>query len=131
MTLMAHPAARLLCAVVVAICAEFSAAGKADTAAPMIVSPEAISDFLIQNVCLDTSRRILLGISPVDGDPRCVAKRDLALGEKLSYHKHDHPSPGDRASAARGYQRSDSFPVETASFGNVVEHSFDFGAGMG
>ena len=52
-------------------------------------------------------------------------------GESLPYHKHDQPAPADRASMPRGYQRHDLFPVETAAFGVVVEHSFDFGAGEG
>ena len=38
-------------------------------------------------------------------------------------------SPDQLATAPSGYQRHDSFPVETAGFGTVVEHSFDFGAG--
>jgi hypothetical protein len=47
----------------------------------------------------------------------------------LPYHKHDHPAPQDRQSAPEGYQRHDSFPVETEGLGTVVEHSFDFGNG--
>jgi hypothetical protein len=71
----------------------------------------------------------LAGVSPADGNPGCVDQRDLRPGERLPYHKHDHPNQGD--SALLGYQRHDSFPVETAGFGAVVEHSFDFGAGEG
>jgi hypothetical protein len=103
-------------------------AGSADW---MVASPAVVSDFLIQNVCLDASGKVIEGVSPIDGDRRCAAQRDLIPGEKLPYHKHDHPSPGQRAAAARGYQRSDSFPVETGPFSRVVEHSFDFGAGAG
>ena len=103
----------------------------ANDAAVPVASAEIVSDFLIQNVCLDASRTVLEGVSPIDGDRRCAAQRDLIPGEKLPYHKHDHPSPGDRAAVARGYQRRDSFPVETGPFGRVVEHSFDFGAGAG
>jgi hypothetical protein len=55
----------------------------------------------------------------------------LQPGEPLPYHKHDHPSPHDRAGVPQGYQRHDSFPVETAGLGMVIEHSFDFGAGDG
>jgi hypothetical protein len=128
----ARSAALLWCAAAVTVCAALSAsAGDTDSAASAVASPEVISDFLIQNVCLDTSRRVLGGVSPIDGDPRCAAQRDLASGEKLPYHKHDYPSPGDRAAVARGYQRRDSFPVETGPFGRVIEHSFDFGAGTG
>jgi hypothetical protein len=94
-------------------------------------SSETVRDFMIQNVCIDGAGGGLDGISPIDGDRRCVAQRDLMPGEKLPYHKHDHPSPRERTGVPRGYQRHDSFPVETAQFGMVVEHSFDFGAGGG
>src|SRR5438105_643819 len=92
MTLIA--AGRLWCAAVLTVCASFSAlAGETGGAASAAASPEVISDFLIQNVCLDTLGKVLEGVGPIDGDRRCVAQRDLAPGEKLSYHKHDHPSP--------------------------------------
>ena len=97
----------------------------------VMASEATLRDFLVQNVCLDNRDAVLAGVSPIDGDPRCVAERDLRPGERLPYHKHDQPSPGDRAGAPAGYQRHDSFPVETAGFGTVVEHSFDFGAGDG
>ena len=128
----ARPVALLWCAAAMTVCGVLAAsANDAGDAASATASPEAITDFLIQNVCLDTSRTVLQGVSPIDADPRCAAQRDLAPGENLPYHKHDHPSPGDRAAVARGYQRRDSFPVETGPFGRVVEHSFDFGAGAG
>ena len=128
----ARPAALLWGAAAVMVCGMLAAsADDAGGAASAAASPEVISDFLIQNVCLDASRTVLEGVSPIDGDPRCATQRDLTPGEKLSYHKHDHPSPGDRAAVARGYQRRDSFPVETGPFGRVVEHSFDFGTGAG
>ena len=94
----------------------------------VVASAATLRDFLVQNVCLDGGGAVLAGVSPIDGDRRCVAQRNLLPGERLPYHKHDHPSPGDRA-AGEGYQRHDSFPVETAGLGTVVEHSFDFGAG--
>jgi hypothetical protein len=90
-----------------------------------------LSDFMIQNVCLDASGAVLEGVSPIDGGGRCIAQRDLMPGESLPYHKHDQPATADRASMPRGYQRHDSFPVETTAFGVVVEHSFDFGTGEG
>jgi hypothetical protein len=97
-----------------------------------VVANEAnLRDFLIQNVCLDAAGAVVAGISPIDGDRRCTAQRDLRPGERLPYHKHDHPSFDQREAAPSGYQRSDAFPVETAAFGTVVEHSFDFGAGDG
>jgi len=99
--------------------------------ASVIASAESVRDFMIQNVCLDRTGKIVIGLSPIEGDPRCVAQRDVRPGEYLPYHKHDHPSPEDHAAAPRGYQRHDSFPVATAQFGAVVEHSFDFGAGDG
>jgi hypothetical protein len=88
-----------------------------------------VHDFLVQNVCLDAGGAVLIGVSPADGNPACVEQRDLRPGERLPYHKHDHPNQGD--GTLLGYQRHDSFPVETAGFGEVVEHSFDFGAGAG
>jgi len=128
----AGAAALLWCSAAVTICGVAAAsADDPDPPAPPVAAPEAIGDFLIQNVCLDMSGTVLEGVSPIDGDGRCVAQRDLVPGENLPYHKHDHSSPGDRAAAPRGYQRHDSFPVETAWFGKVVEHSFDFGAGEG
>jgi hypothetical protein len=101
-----------------------------DAAAEELGSVEAVRDFMIQNVCLDRAGAVLGGISPIDRDPRCVTQRDLKPGERLPYHKHDHPAATEKA-APRGYQRHDSFPVETAQFGLVVEHSFDFGFGEG
>lgn len=88
-------------------------------------------DFMVQNVCLGAAGGVLVGLAPTDGDPACTAQRDLRPGELLPYHKHDHASPDQRAAAPSGYQRHDSFPVETTGFGTVVEHSFDFGAGDG
>jgi hypothetical protein len=94
---------------------------------PLVGSSETVRDFMIQNVCIDGSGAVLEGVSPIDGDRRCVTQRDLKLGEKLPYHKHDHPAATGEHGPLHGYQRHDSFPVETAQFGVVVEHSFDFG----
>jgi len=109
----ARSAALLWCAAAVTVCAA-APAGDTDSAALAVAAPEVISDFLIQNVCLGTSGTALEAVSPIDGDPRCAAQRDLSPGEKLRYHKHDHPSPGDRAAVPHGYQRHDSYPVETS-----------------
>ena len=106
-------------------------AGGTAAAAPVVATAATIRDFMIQNVCLDAAGRVLVGVSPIDGDPACVAERDLRPGEKLPYHKQDQPSPFDRLSAPGGYQRHDSVPVATAGLGTVVEDSFDFGAGAG
>jgi hypothetical protein len=95
-----------------------------------IAATEAtVRDFMIQNVCLDAAGAVSVGANPIDRDAGCVAQRDLRPGERLPYHKHDHPSPADRHAAPSGYQRHDSFPVETKGLGTVVEDSFDFGAG--
>src|SRR5436190_18312614 len=91
----------------------------------IVGTPAVIRDFLIQNVCLDARGAVITGVSPVDGNPACRNQRDLRPGERLPYHKHDHPDRGD--ARPLGYQRHDSYPVETAGFGEVVEHSFDFG----
>ena len=92
---------------------------------------DTVRDLMIQNVCLDASGAVLPGRSPAEGDAECVAQRDLRPGERLPYHKHDHPSPDQAAGAPLGYQRHDSYPVETAGAGIVVENSFDFGVGEG
>jgi hypothetical protein len=99
--------------------------------AELPASPAVLRDFMIQNVCLDARGAVVEGISPIDGNPRCISQRDLRPGERLPYHKDDHPEPRDAASAPLGYQRHDSFPVEAAQFGMVVEHSYDFGVGDG
>jgi hypothetical protein len=100
-------------------------------ATAQIVADEAtLRDFLIQNVCLDTGGAVRAGVAPIGSDGICVGQRDLRPGERLPYHKHDHPNSGDRGTPS-GYQRHDSVPVETAGFGTAVEHSFDFGAGEG
>jgi hypothetical protein len=97
----------------------------------LVGSPGAVRDFMIQNVCIDGSGAALEGVSPIDADPTCSTQRDLLPGENLPYHKHDHPAAVDRGRLQRGYQRHDSFPVATAQFGVVIEHSFDFGDGGG
>ena len=117
----------LACLVLATLGARSAAAG----GPAMPASPGTARDFLIQNVCVGRSQTVLEGVSPIDGDPACTSQRDLMPGETLPYHKHDHPAAPDRAALARGYQRHDSFPVETSQFGIVVEHSFDFGAGRG
>lgn len=99
--------------------------------ASLMAGEATLRDFLVQNVCRDAGGAVVVGISPIDGDGRCTAQRDLRPGERLPYHKHDQPSPEERVGAPLGYQRHDSFPVETAAFGTVVEHSYDFGAGEG
>jgi len=93
-------------------------------------APEILRDFMTQNVCLDARGDVVVGRSPLD-NADCARQRDLRPSEPLPYHKHDHPAPAQSAAAPAGYQRHDSFPVETAGLGTIVEHSFDFGAGEG
>jgi hypothetical protein len=115
------------------VCSFLTAPNAAAQTAPVAVAatPETIRDFMIQNVCVDATGRVIVGVSPIDGDGRCVAQRDLHPNEPLPYHKHDHPAGGDSANAPDGYQRHDSFPVDTAGLGTVIEHTFDFGFGEG
>jgi hypothetical protein len=91
----------------------------------LVATPALLRDLIIQNVCTDAAGEVLVGKSPLDGEAACPAQRDLRPGERLPYHKHDHPNTG--GGPALGYQRHDSVPVETAGLGTVVEHSFDFG----
>lgn len=86
---------------------------------------------MIQNVCLDAAGTVIAGRSPIDPGGGCTRQRDLRAGERLPYHKDDHPAARDRAALPLGYQRHDSFPVSTAGFGEAVEDSFDFGEGLG
>ena len=118
----------ILLPLLLTVAAATNAAGPGDA---LLATPATIRDFMIQNVCLDAAGAALPGRSPVDDGAPCPTQRDLMPGERLPYHKHDHPGPGPHADAPTGYQRHDSFPVETAALGTVVEHSFDFGAGEG
>ena len=94
----------------------------------LLATPALLQDLMIQDVCLDAGGKVVIGVAPLPGEPRCASRRDLRPGEPLPYHKHDHSPPEDR-DAPNGYQRHDSFPVETAALGVVVEHTFDFGVG--
>jgi hypothetical protein len=84
---------------------------------------------MVQDVCLDSSGKVVVGISPIDQFNRCERRRDLSLGERLSYHKHDWPSAAHAKRQPTGYQRSDSFPFITQSLGFVVIQTLDFGGG--
>jgi len=96
----------------------------------LLATPAVMQDLMIQDICVDTAGKVVIGVAPLGGDPRCASHRDLRPGERLPYHKHDHAPPDDR-NAPYGYQRHDSFPVDTIAFGPVVEHTFDFGVGEG
>jgi len=93
----------------------------------VVATQATIRDFMIQNVCVDAAGAVLPRRGPLDPSPLCPKQRDLAPGERLPYHKHDHPSPDHARELPLGYQRHDSVPVATAGLGVVVEHSFDFG----
>lgn len=114
------------------VCAFAGAAGlllmaKPTLAGSGVVGDEAtLRDFMIQDVCLDARGAVLPAVSPIDPEA-CPRRRNLRPGERLPYHKHDQPSPDDTSAALLGYQRHDSFPVDTARFGTVIEQSFDFG----
>ena len=84
-------------------------------------------DYLVQSVCTGPGGRVLPGVSPLDG-AACPQFRKLRVGEALPYHKQDWAGTGDRAALPDGYQRSDSFPVQT-TMGLAVVQTYDFGDG--
>jgi hypothetical protein len=80
-------------------------------------------DFLIENVCLGAQGKLLVGVSPIDGNPQCVSQRDLKPGEALPYHEREWPASGGSPGEERG---SDSFPVLTRAFGIIAIHVYDY-----
>ena len=88
---------------------------------------ELAYDYLVQDVCLDAAGLVVTGASPLDGPERCPRHRDLRVGERLPYHKHDWASRDDAPRLPAGYQRSDSFPIRSTSLGVAVVQTFDFG----
>jgi hypothetical protein len=115
------------CVCAAALAVLVAAPARAQNGAP-IGDAATLRDFMIQDICLDATGAVLPRTSPVDRG-RCTRRRDLRPGERLPYHKQDQPSPDENGAAPLGYQRHDSFPVETALYGAVVEHSSDFGTG--
>jgi hypothetical protein len=97
------------------------------SAAGVPVGWAVIYDFLVQDVCVDSSGGAIVGLSPLEKD--CVRHRDLLPGEPLTYHKADWPGHEDTAAQPSGYQRSDSYPFQSSSLGAVVVQTFDFGGG--
>ncbi len=85
---------------------------------------EVIFDYLVQDVCLDPQGHVLLGVSPVDA--ACAHHRDIRIGERLPYHKHDWASLDQRARLPFGWQRSDAFPVNMGQYGVAVAQIWDF-----
>jgi hypothetical protein len=119
--------ARLLAAVVVGWAGGFDPA-VGDAAEPDAPSGwELVYDYLVQDACVDAAGGIVPGASPLDGVARCPRHRDLRVGERLPYHKHDWASVAERARLPDGYQRSDAFPIRAARLGVAVVQSFDFG----
>ena len=86
------------------------------------------SDYMIQDVCLDASSKIVLNVSPLQRSKDCLKSRNLNVNEQLTYHKHDWPNFGSEKAHPLGYQRSNSFPANSVVFGKVAVQTFDFGA---
>jgi hypothetical protein len=74
---------------------------------------QAMMDYFIQDVCLDKNGNVMMGVSPIDGNPNCVAHRDLLPGERLPYHKENPRSSGDTL-------RLDEIPVDTGTSVGVI-----------
>jgi hypothetical protein len=110
--------------------ARLLAGANAEPVAPSSgVSAARALDFLVANVCLDTGGNVLIGVSPIDGDPRCVAQRNLRPGEPLPYHVRESPAAG--AGDIVPQRGSDSFPIQTRALGTLAIHLFDFWRGSG
>lgn len=88
---------------------------------------ETISDYMIQDVCVDDQDKPITAVSPLD--PKCSRHRDLRPGERLPYHRHDWPSFADKAKRPFGYQRGDSVPYETKRLGTITVTTWDLGDG--
>ncbi len=86
---------------------------------------EMVFGFLVQDVCIDTQSQVLPGVSPIDA--ACTRRRDIRIGERLPYHKHDWASLDARSRLPLGWQRSDSFPVIAGAYGVAVAQIWDFG----
>ncbi len=82
-------------------------------------------DFLIQNVCANAQGKVLMGVSPIDGDSHCITQRDLEPGEQLTYHKREWPA-GSSADVPGQQRSSDSFPARTHALGLVAIHLYDY-----
>ncbi len=60
-------------------------------------SSVSMKDFLVQDVCLDKKGNVL-PLPPTDAS--CKKTRELTIGEKLPYHKHDHNGTDTNPEAA-------------------------------
>ena len=78
-----------------------------------------VYDFLVQDVCLDHSGRVIPAVTPADGAEKCPAHRNLRIGENLPYHKHDWPAADDPRHPD-GYSQNDMFPIHLPELGTAV-----------
>jgi hypothetical protein len=86
-----------------------------------------VYDFMVQNVCISAKGVVLEKSTPLDDT--CIKQRNLMPGELMPYNKYDWPNDNEKRTRIRGYQRSDSFPISTKRWGDVVAQTFDFGSG--
>ena len=80
-----------------------------------------LRDYLIQKVCVDAGGTVL--IADPWQPPAGSTVRNLDIGEKLPYFKHDQPMPG----LPSGYQRHDSYPALDAAGNEIIINPFDYG----
>lgn len=52
-----------------------------------ISSWDEVKGYFIQDVCTDVNGKVLMGVSPLDGNAKCPKSRDLKPGENLPWHK--------------------------------------------
>jgi hypothetical protein len=117
-----HPLAKLLLSC--------SIAAASLSTAPAVHAEEnfraAASDFLIQDLCVDSNGNPLAGVSPLAADGQCVRHRNVKVGETLPYVRHDWSNDASRSSEPAGLERTDSFPV-SAGNRTLIVSEFDFG----
>jgi len=79
-----------------------------------------LEDYLIQKVCVDANGKVL----PADPcfPPPGATLRNLRIGEKLPYYKHDQPGVG----LPNGHQRHDSYPALDKDGNKIVVNPFIF-----
>jgi hypothetical protein len=87
----------------------------------MSLDAAELRDYLIQKVCVDTGGTVL--IADPWRPPAGATLRNLAIGEKLPYFKHDQPMPG----LPSGYQRHDSYPALDAAGNEIIINPFHYG----
>jgi hypothetical protein len=120
------PRRRLRLVLIAGLLAGVPAQARAEV--PLSADWRLVFDYLVQDVCVGPSGAAQAGVSPLEGPGSCPRQRDLEIGERLPYHKHDWADGGARAALPDGYQRSDSVPIRAPRLGVAVVQSFDFGA---